>query len=95
MGVHVDNPVTLPAPAGKYSHVSRVSAGELVFVAGQLALDAGGNLVGKGDIWAQVKGVFDNLRSPSSRKAADSRTSRASQPTSCDFSSRPSGCHEL
>jgi hypothetical protein len=36
MGVHVDNPVTLHAPAGRYSHLSRVGAGELVFVAGQV-----------------------------------------------------------
>jgi enamine deaminase RidA (YjgF/YER057c/UK114 family) len=62
MGVHLENPVTLAAPAGRYSHVSRVRAGELVFIAGQLALDAGGNLVGKGDFSAQVKAVFDNLR---------------------------------
>lgn len=62
MGVHVDNPVTLPAPAGRYSHVSRVRAGELVFVAGQLPLDGGGNVVGKDDFSAQVKAVFDNLR---------------------------------
>jgi enamine deaminase RidA (YjgF/YER057c/UK114 family) len=62
MGVHLDNPVTLPAPAGRYSHVSRVRAGELVFVAGQLAMDAGGNVVGKGDFSAQVKAVFHNLR---------------------------------
>lgn len=61
MGVHVDNPVTLHAPAGRYSHLSRVGAGELVFVAGQVPLDAGGNLVGKGDFSAQVQAVFDNL----------------------------------
>ena len=33
-----------------------------MFIAGQLALDAGGNLVGKGDLSAQVEAVFDNLR---------------------------------
>ncbi len=62
MGVRVENPVTLPAPAGCYSHLSRVGASELVFVAGQVAFDAGGNLVGKGDFRAQVEAVFDNLR---------------------------------
>lgn len=62
MVVRVENPVTLPAPAGRYSHVSRVGAGELVFVAGQVALDTGGNLVGKGDFTAQVEAVFNNLR---------------------------------
>jgi enamine deaminase RidA (YjgF/YER057c/UK114 family) len=62
MGVHIDNPETLHAPAGTYSHISRVGAGELVFVAGQVPLDAGGNLVGKGELSAQVQAVFDNLR---------------------------------
>jgi enamine deaminase RidA (YjgF/YER057c/UK114 family) len=62
MGVQVENPVTLPAPAGRYSHLSRVRADELVFIAGQLALDAGGKLVGRGDLSAQVEAVFDNLR---------------------------------
>jgi hypothetical protein len=30
------NPDTLPPPAGAYSHVARVSAGELLFIAGQV-----------------------------------------------------------
>ena len=61
MTVRVANPQSLPAPVGRYSHVSRVSAGELVFIAGQVALDAGGNLVGKRDFEAQVRAVFENL----------------------------------
>ena len=36
MGVHLDNPVMLPAPAGKYSHISRVSAGEFVRIRQQI-----------------------------------------------------------
>jgi enamine deaminase RidA (YjgF/YER057c/UK114 family) len=62
MAVRVDNPTTLPAPGGRYSHVSRVSAGELLFIAGQVALDADGNLVGEGDFKAQVEATFQNLR---------------------------------
>jgi reactive intermediate/imine deaminase len=43
-----------------YSHAAR--AGNLLFVAGQVAQDADGNLVGRGDIEAQAVQVFENLR---------------------------------
>lgn len=42
-----------------YSHAVRM--GDLVFVAGTVALDAEGNLVGKGDAKAQAEQVFANL----------------------------------
>ncbi len=42
-----------------YSHAAK--AGSLVFVAGQVALDAEGNVVGRGDIEAQAVQVFENL----------------------------------
>ena len=51
------NPASVPPPVGHYSHAVRV--GDLVFVAGQLAVDKDGNLVGKGDIAAQAEHVFD------------------------------------
>jgi enamine deaminase RidA (YjgF/YER057c/UK114 family) len=44
-----------------YSHVGQVSGGTLVYVAGQVALDASGALVGRGDFRAQVEQVFLNL----------------------------------
>jgi len=43
-----------------YSHAAK--AGELVFVAGQVAQDVEGALVGKGDIEAQAVQVFENLK---------------------------------
>lgn len=43
-----------------YSHAAK--AGQLVFVAGQVAQDPDGNLVGRGDIEAQAVQVFENLR---------------------------------
>jgi enamine deaminase RidA (YjgF/YER057c/UK114 family) len=43
-----------------YSHVAK--RGNIVFIAGQVAKDANGNLVGKGDIAAQVEQVFQNLK---------------------------------
>lgn len=54
------SPDTLPAPFG-YSHVVDVPATRLVFVSGQVALDAEGQLVGQGDFAAQVRQVFENL----------------------------------
>ena len=43
-----------------YSHVAK--AGDTVFIAGQIALDPGGNPVGKGDIEAQTHQVYANLQ---------------------------------
>ncbi|WP_256354631.1 MULTISPECIES: RidA family protein [unclassified Variovorax] len=42
-----------PAPA--------VRAGRTVYLSGQLALDAQGRLVGKGDLQAQARQCFDNI----------------------------------
>jgi enamine deaminase RidA (YjgF/YER057c/UK114 family) len=49
------------APLG-YSHVVEVRGGRTLYIAGQLALDADGNLVGAGDFRAQVEQVFVNLQ---------------------------------
>jgi len=59
--LHFSNPPGLAAPRG-YSHVVDVPPGRLVFIAGQVAFDAQGNLVGKGDIRAQTEQVFKNLQ---------------------------------
>ena len=48
------------APAGHYSH-GIVATGRTLYVAGQVALDEGGNLVGPGDIEAQTRQVLTNL----------------------------------
>jgi enamine deaminase RidA (YjgF/YER057c/UK114 family) len=50
-----------PAPLG-YSHVVEVRGGRTLYIAGQLALDKDGNLVGAGDFRAQVEQVFENLK---------------------------------
>jgi enamine deaminase RidA (YjgF/YER057c/UK114 family) len=49
------------APAG-YSHVVEVKGGRTLYIAGQVAVDKDGNLVGRGDFRAQVKQVFENLK---------------------------------
>jgi len=56
------NPDGLPAPVGPYSNVVTSAPGRLVFVAGQIALDANGEIVGAGDITAQTRRVMENLR---------------------------------
>jgi 2-iminobutanoate/2-iminopropanoate deaminase len=56
------NPDGLPAPVGPYSNVVTSPPGKLVFVAGQVALDADGNIVGEGDIVAQTRQVMENIR---------------------------------
>ena len=43
-----------------YSHAAK--AGGLLFVAGQVAQDQEGNVVGRGDVEAQAVQIFDNLR---------------------------------
>jgi enamine deaminase RidA (YjgF/YER057c/UK114 family) len=58
----VFNPDTMAKPTAGYSQVAEVSAGKLVYIAGQVALDRSGNLVGKDDFRAQVQQVFENLK---------------------------------
>src|ERR1700720_1629246 len=55
------SPATLPPPIG-YSHIAKVSQGTLVYLAGQVASDASGKLVGEGNFEAQAEQVFRNLR---------------------------------
>jgi enamine deaminase RidA (YjgF/YER057c/UK114 family) len=54
------NPPGLGTPPG-YSQIVEVSAGRLVFIAGQTALDRGGQVIGKNDFEAQAEKVFENL----------------------------------
>jgi enamine deaminase RidA (YjgF/YER057c/UK114 family) len=45
-----------------YSHVVVVEARKTIFVAGQLARDAQGNVVGKGDMRAQIRQTGENIK---------------------------------
>jgi enamine deaminase RidA (YjgF/YER057c/UK114 family) len=54
------NPPELGTPPG-YSQVVEVAAARMIFIAGQTALDADGNLVGSNDFAAQAAQVFRNL----------------------------------
>lgn len=55
------NPKTLPPAVAPFSHGFQVSPREVLFLAGQTALDEKGNVVGKGDIQAQTRAVYRNL----------------------------------
>lgn len=59
--IAVSNPDALAEPLGPYSHIARVKASELIFIAGQVAVDKAGNVVGAGDFDAQCEQTFLNL----------------------------------
>lgn len=54
------SPDGLPPPSG-YSHAVDAPAGRIIHVSGQVPLNAGGELVGAGDVAAQARQVFENL----------------------------------
>lgn len=55
------NPPTMFDPPG-YTHLVEVSGGRIVYISGQVALDADGNMVGEGDFRAQTQMAFENLK---------------------------------
>jgi enamine deaminase RidA (YjgF/YER057c/UK114 family) len=59
VSVRTSNPETLHDPIG-YSHLA-VGTGTLVFVAGQVALDPDGNVVGEGNLARQALQVYRNV----------------------------------
>ena len=59
MPIHL-NPPELPPPPG-YTQLVEVVGGRTLDIAGQVALDADGKLVGPGDLAAQTEQVFRNL----------------------------------
>lgn len=57
------NPASVAPPMKPhYSNSIRTESGPLLFIAGQVALDADGNLVGEGDIRAQATQVIENIK---------------------------------
>jgi enamine deaminase RidA (YjgF/YER057c/UK114 family) len=59
--ITIFNPASLGKPLGQYSHIARVRASELVFIAGQVATDPAGAAVGD-DFAAQCRQVFTNIK---------------------------------
>ena len=48
-------------PQGLYNHAITVSAGKLLFISGQVAIDENNQFIGSGDFNAQMDQVFKNL----------------------------------
>lgn len=55
------NPAGLPVLPG-FSQVVTATEGKIVFISGQVALNANNEVVGKGDLRAQVVQTFENLK---------------------------------
>ena len=55
------NPDSLGKAPAQYSHITRVKASEFLFIAGQVARDKAGNLVGSDDFESQCAQVFINI----------------------------------
>lgn len=61
VNISLANPEGVHAPVGRYSHLARVRGGELLSLAGQVAVDESGNVVGKGDAAVQTHQVYANI----------------------------------
>ena len=63
------NPQTLP-PSRGYTQVVTSVGGKTVYISGQVAMNAKGEVVGKGDLKAQTTQVFENLKAALSAAGA-------------------------
>jgi enamine deaminase RidA (YjgF/YER057c/UK114 family) len=59
--IKIVNPDGLGKPLGQYSHMTRVKASEFLFIAGQVAVDRDGKVVGADDFDAQCVQTFANI----------------------------------
>ena len=59
--IKILNPDVLGKPLGQYSQITRVRASEFLFIAGQLAANKAGEIVGRDDFDAQCAQVFANI----------------------------------
>jgi len=55
------NPPSLPKPVG-YAHAWEAQGGKTLYIAGQVAMDKDGRVVGRGDLVAQFRQVCENLK---------------------------------
>lgn len=54
-------PQSMP-PSNGYTHVVEVLEGRTIYVSGQVAVHPNGDLIGSGDLAAQTKQVFENIK---------------------------------
>ena len=59
--IKIFSPDVLGKPLGQYSQITRVKASEFVYIAGQLASDREGRIIGADDFDAQCAQVFANI----------------------------------
>ena len=59
--IKIFSPDVLGKPLGQYSQITRVKASEFVYIAGQLASDREGRIIGADDFDAQCVQVFANI----------------------------------
>ena len=59
--IKIFTPDTLGKPLGQYSQIARVKASETIYIAGQLATDREGKVVGADDFDAQCVQTFANI----------------------------------
>jgi len=64
------NPPALSKPTG-YTHIVVVQGGRTIYLSGQVPLTADGKLVGPGNMEAQTRQVFENLRAALKASGAD------------------------
>ena len=68
--IQIFSPESLGKPRGQYSQIARVRMSELAFIAGQLASDRTGAIIGEGDFDAQCVQVFRNIETALAAVAA-------------------------
>lgn len=54
-----------------FSPLVKVLAGQTIYLSGQVALNASGSLVGRGDFRAQARQVFENIKAALAAAGAD------------------------
>jgi enamine deaminase RidA (YjgF/YER057c/UK114 family) len=55
------NPPSLPKPVG-YTHGWEAQGGKTIYIAGQVAMNKDGRVIGRGDLVAQFRQVCENLK---------------------------------
>jgi enamine deaminase RidA (YjgF/YER057c/UK114 family) len=69
--IKIFNPDGLNRPRSPYMQVARVAPQELAFIAGQVSVDASGNLIGQDNFEAQCVQVFANIHQALGSVGAD------------------------
>jgi enamine deaminase RidA (YjgF/YER057c/UK114 family) len=69
--IKIFNPDGLAKPAGTYTHIAHAKTQDVVFIAGQVPMDASGATVGRGDFEAQCAQVYANIHTALRAVGAD------------------------